>query len=234
MNDSPHSDSCSPARILITGAAGGVGRECAIAFAKLGADMVLCDYDGCALQRIAAQTGGLGRFCDVASEASAEIFAADLLAGAPTLDILVNAAGDAYVRSLGMMRMSRLLMPALRRGGAGSLIANVAPGRGLGASIGLFAHAGSEAAFARLSEAIAIDSKGSSVTTATVTRSSAVGTSIRELHLDVPKAAIAIALDRFDPAAVAARIVELACDVVPALDCSWSPANLLRRAGRRG
>ena len=225
MNDSPNGGSCAPARILITGAAGGVGRECALAFAKLGADMVLCDYDGCALQRIAAQTGALGRFCDVASETSAEIFAADFLAGRPRLDILVNAAGDAYVRSLGMMRMTRLLMPALRRGGRGSLVANVAPGPGLGAKMGLFAHAGSEAAFTRLSEAIAIDSKGSAVTTATVARSTRIGGGLGQL-------AIAISLDRFEPSAVAARIVELACDVVPALDCSWSPANVLRRAGR--
>lgn len=229
MNESLPGDPRPTARVTITGAASGVGRACALAFARLGASLVLCDYDALGLQDIAALTGGLARFCDVASESSVEILAADLLGAFPSLDILVNAAGGAYVRSLGMMRVSRLLLPGLRRGPGSKLIVNVAPGPGLATKVGLFAHAGSEAAFSRLSEAIALQTRGSAIRTATVAASAPPAVSLLERHPD-PSAAIAIGLDCLDPSEAASRIVALACDHVSSLDCRALRSKPIRRA----
>ena len=43
------------------------------------------------------------------------IFAKDVLDHFPDVDVLINAAGDGYVRALGMMRVTLALLPAMRR-----------------------------------------------------------------------------------------------------------------------
>jgi NADP-dependent 3-hydroxy acid dehydrogenase YdfG len=204
-------------RLVITGAAGGVGRACALALAELEADLILCDHDGAELQRTARSTGALARFCDIASETSVEIFAADLLARFDRLHVLINAAGAGYVRSLGMMRVSRALMPALRRGEGAKLIANVAAKPCLAQVAGLFAYAGSDSAFARLSEAIALQTRGSSVRTATVVpgvRGARVAERWEGQDLG---SAETVMVAEVDVRAIAARVADLVCETIPEL-----------------
>ena len=83
---------------LITGAAGGFGKETAIVFAREGADVALCDLDMEGLQSVADEVTRLGRkavclHLDVADEAEVRASFAQALAALGKLDILVNSAG---------------------------------------------------------------------------------------------------------------------------------------------
>ena len=149
-------------RVLISGAADGVGLACAYVFADRGAELILCDSDGTSLTRASDAAGGFSRFCDVISEASVSVFASEIDAKFDSIDVLINAAGDGYVRSLGMMQMSRALLPMLRRGCGRRLIVNVAPAGGMSAS-GMFPYASSREGFQGLSDALADQTRGSMI-----------------------------------------------------------------------
>jgi len=150
-------------RVIIAGAGEGVGQACACAFARRGAELILTDSNGAALTRAAELLGAHSRFCDVASEASVAIFAAEIEQDFESFDVLINAAGNGYVRSLGMMRMSSALLPLLRRGRGNRLIVNVAPSHSLTGKHGMFPHAGSQHGFQQLSDALALKTRGSSI-----------------------------------------------------------------------
>ena len=107
----------SPPRVLITGAGTGIGRACAEAMASRGAELILCDNDAQTLREATDELGAVGRFCDVASEASVAVFAADIIESFKSLDLLINAAGGGYERTLGMAR---------RNQGGGSLVSQIA------------------------------------------------------------------------------------------------------------
>lgn len=151
-----------PPRVLITGACHGVGRECVYAFAARGAELILADNNAAELSRLAQQFGAVGRYCDVASEASVTVFAADLLASYPSLDMVINAAGGGYERTLGMYRVSRALMPALRKGVVHNVLLNIPPAE-KDAGTAIFPYASSRQAFQRLCAALAAETRGSSV-----------------------------------------------------------------------
>lgn len=92
--------------VLITGAAGGLGRACAQAFAGAGARLALCDLPGDRLERVLAE------LLDAGADAAA--FAADLRssAAAQTLTAQVNAhfgAVSSLVACAGVMQTQPLL-----------------------------------------------------------------------------------------------------------------------------
>lgn len=149
-------------RVLITGACRGVGRQCAEAFAARGAELILTDIDTEALREFAEAIGATGRYCDVASEASVTVFAAEMLERFPELDMIVNAAGGGYERTLGMYRVSRALLPALRKGRLHNLLLNIPPAEE-DAGTAIFPYASSQQAFQRLCAALAAETRGSSV-----------------------------------------------------------------------
>ena len=150
-------------RVIVTGAGEGIGFACASAFAARGADLILTDHDPAALTRAADFLGVHSRFCDVLSQTSAAIFADEIEQDFGSFDVLVNAAGNGFVRTLGMVRMSKALLPMLRRGDGARLIVNVAPGCELGPRHQLFQHAGSQSGFRTLSDALAAQTRGSSI-----------------------------------------------------------------------
>jgi NAD(P)-dependent dehydrogenase (short-subunit alcohol dehydrogenase family) len=83
---------------LVTGAASGIGRETALAFARRGADLSLCDVDESGLAETEGRARELGRevFCrrvDVASREEMGAFAEAVHERTPAVDILVNNAG---------------------------------------------------------------------------------------------------------------------------------------------
>ena len=149
-------------RVLITGACRGVGRACAEALARCGTELILCDNDASSLSEAANDLGAVGRFCDVASEASVAVFAAEILERYPTLDMVINAAGGGYERTLGMYRVSRALIPALRRGTHNNLLLNIPPSD-KDADAAIFPYASSEQAFHRLSAALAAETRGTAI-----------------------------------------------------------------------
>jgi len=83
---------------LVTGAASGIGRETALALARAGADLVVCDVNEAGLEGTAAALRTLGRHVvarrvDVASRDDMRAFAAEVHRGHEAVDVLVNNAG---------------------------------------------------------------------------------------------------------------------------------------------
>ncbi|MFC7327291.1 3-hydroxybutyrate dehydrogenase [Marinactinospora rubrisoli] len=75
---------------LVTGAAGGIGRACAVRLAAAGARVHLVDVDAGALAAVADATGGTCHVADLTDEAA--------VAGLPAdVDVLVNNAGTQHV-----------------------------------------------------------------------------------------------------------------------------------------
>ena len=148
-------------RVLISGACRGVGHSCVAALAARGAELILCDNDRSRLIEIAEIHGAAWYFCDVSSEAGVATFAAELSKQYASLEMVINAAGGGYERTLGMYRMSRALMPMLRRG-AHKLLVNVPPSPS-DEEGAIFPYASSRLAFHRLSAALAFEARGTSV-----------------------------------------------------------------------
>src|SRR4051794_28086654 len=156
-------------RVLISGAATGAGLACAEAFAERGAELILCDWDGIALTRAAKQLGAFSRFCDAGAERGVEIFVEEISSRFGSIDVLINAAGRGYVRALTMMRMARAAMPLLRKGRGYRLIANIAPAGGFSSRETIFPHAGSFSSFARLSETLIEQCRGTEIDVVCIT-----------------------------------------------------------------
>lgn len=76
----PDALNMSGRRVLVTGAANGIGRASARILAELGADLVLCDR--APLADAAAEMGALGAHCTLAQgDLTSDAFVADLLGG---------------------------------------------------------------------------------------------------------------------------------------------------------
>ncbi|HTV96081.1 MAG TPA: SDR family oxidoreductase [Steroidobacteraceae bacterium] len=87
--------------VLVTGAAGGLGRAYALAFAQEGARLIVTDVEASGLEETAALLGAQGAFCsahrvDLAVEKEIQEFGAELGRTHPRLDVLINNAGIAY------------------------------------------------------------------------------------------------------------------------------------------
>ncbi len=123
-------------RVLVTGAASGIGLETALALARSGDHVVVADRDvegGEAAVRRIVESGGRAelRELDLADLSRIRAFAADERASGEALDVLVNNAGllppmerattrDGFelefgVAHLGHFALTGLLMPALAR-----------------------------------------------------------------------------------------------------------------------
>lgn len=85
-------------RVLVTGAASGIGRATALAFASRGADLVLCDLDASRLEPVRDAAAAMGVACathsvDVSDEAAVQSFAHAVHAQGGAINVLVNNAG---------------------------------------------------------------------------------------------------------------------------------------------
>jgi NAD(P)-dependent dehydrogenase (short-subunit alcohol dehydrogenase family) len=80
---------------LVTGAASGIGRETALAFAREGAQLVLCDVNEGALADVAREAGGvlMTKVVDVSKRDAMRAFADEVHAKVDAVDVLVNNAG---------------------------------------------------------------------------------------------------------------------------------------------
>ena len=148
-------------RVLITGACGGFGRDCAEALFLHGAELILCDKDISGVRALAEELGATGLHCDVASEAGVMALVAEFPGQNASLDMIINAAGGGYERTLGMYRVSRALLPALRQDGH-TLLVNIPPSTADGDKA-IFPYASSAFAFHRLSAALAFETRGTPV-----------------------------------------------------------------------
>jgi NAD(P)-dependent dehydrogenase (short-subunit alcohol dehydrogenase family) len=141
-------------RVLVTGAARGIGRAAALAASEAGASVAVCDVLDAELAVTAAQIGARGTpafsaLCDVTDVAAIERTVAAAQAALGGIDTLVNSAGvlavgrlgeltdETWARVLdvnlgGTMRMTRAVLPAMLEAGAGSIvqIASITPIKG--------------------------------------------------------------------------------------------------------
>ena len=85
---------------LVTGAGSGIGRATTLALANEGMQIVVCDRDAAALDRVASTLGdrcALAATVDVGDRDAMRTLADRVHAMAPSLDVLVNNAGVAHV-----------------------------------------------------------------------------------------------------------------------------------------
>ena len=85
---------------LVTGAGSGIGRATALAFARAGADLVVCDLNDAGLEETARAIRALGRSAldrrvDVSSREEMRAFAGEVHRQVPAVDVLMNNAGVA-------------------------------------------------------------------------------------------------------------------------------------------
>ncbi len=130
--------------VLVTGAASGLGRALAIAFASEGAGLVLVDVNEVGLEETARTIRGLGSECwtrraDVSSLPDMEALAVDVLREPGRVDVLVNNAGVGVggelkdiplcdldwivgVNLKGCVYSTRLFLPQMIERGAGHIV----------------------------------------------------------------------------------------------------------------
>jgi NAD(P)-dependent dehydrogenase (short-subunit alcohol dehydrogenase family) len=166
-------------RVLITGAASGIGLECARSFARQGANIVVSDLNAAALEGVQREIVGMGaecfaQACDVSSEAAVKALAQAVEANGGPPDVLVNNAGIGYlggfeetpiawwrrtldVNVLGIVHCIQAFLPAMRSAGGERKIVNVASLAGVAPAPNMSAYAASKHAVIGLSEVLALE-----------------------------------------------------------------------------
>jgi NAD(P)-dependent dehydrogenase (short-subunit alcohol dehydrogenase family) len=129
---------------VVTGAASGIGRSSALAFAGLGADIVVADVNDRGMEETRHRIEDLGRravtvHCDVTQDASVENLAAQAVSAFGTVDILMNNAGVSVngrleniatddwnwilnINLLGVIRCVRAFLPVMLAKNSGYII----------------------------------------------------------------------------------------------------------------
>jgi NAD(P)-dependent dehydrogenase (short-subunit alcohol dehydrogenase family) len=161
---------------LVTGAASGIGRETALAFARRGANLVICDIDAAGLASSADAIRGLGREVqaervDVSSADEMQAFASSVHARLEAVDILMNNAGVAIggafldtsladwdwiigINLRGVIHGCHYFVPSMVRRGRGGHVINVSSAAGYSASSALAAYNATKFGVLGLSEAL--------------------------------------------------------------------------------
>lgn len=162
--------------VIVTGAASGIGRATARAFAAQGARVMLADVDAAGLAALAAELpGSAAVITDVADPAACQRMVNETVARFGRLDIAFNNAGIgappyADFMDMGVADWRRLVsvnldgvfhsiraeVPALRAAGGGAII-NTASVASLIAQPGMASYVASKHAVAGLTKAVALD-----------------------------------------------------------------------------
>ena len=163
--------------VLVTGAGSGIGRETALACARRGADLYLCDIGKEGLDATVADANALGRgraqghTVDVADADRMQAFAEAVHAEIPGVDLLVNNAGVAIgggfldtslpdwewilgINTKGVIHGCHFFVPKMVERGAGGHVVNVASAAGLVATSELAAYCTTKFSVVGLSEAL--------------------------------------------------------------------------------
>lgn len=135
-------------RVLVTGAASGIGRATALLAARQGAELYLTDRDAEGLAGTAARVEGFHRVADVADLAQVQALAAAIHDRVGSVDVVMNVAGVSAwgtvdrlqhrhwqrmvdVNLMGPIHVIESFMPAMIHAGRGGHLVNVASAAGL-------------------------------------------------------------------------------------------------------
>ena len=162
--------------VLVTGAASGIGRASALAFANRGARLVICDLNEAGLGETAAAIERLGREVlarrvDVAQAEPMRAFADEVHREIGVLDILMNNAGVGIgggflhttledwnwivgINLMGVVHGCHFFVPKMIERGRGGHVVNVASAAGYTASEALAAYVTTKFAVLGLSESL--------------------------------------------------------------------------------
>jgi len=160
-------------RILVTGAASGMGREIAGLFAQEGASLALLDRNEPGVAEVAGSLGAAGYGCDVADREQVNgvvAQAGEVLGG---IDGLVNAAGILHITPIddldpqswdrmlavnltGGFNVVKAALPFLRRADSATIV-NIASVSALMPMAGTAGYSASKAGLAMFTKAIAFD-----------------------------------------------------------------------------
>ena len=161
-------------RIVVTGAASGIGKATALLFSAEGASVALLDLDELGVAQVARQAGGHGFQVDVSSEESVARAVEGAAAALGGIDGLVNAAGIMHtgpmadipvatwrkvleVNLTGPYLVARCCLPWMRQESSASIV-NIASAAGLLPNApGLTAYAASKGGVVNLTRAMAAE-----------------------------------------------------------------------------
>lgn len=177
-------------QVLVTGAAAGIGRATALAFARRGANLVLSDVNAARLADVAREVEALGVAClthaaDVSSEAAMKEFADVVHAKVGAVDVLVNNAGIGYlgpfvasplsswkrildINVMGVVHGCYFFVPKMVEAGGVRRVVNVASLAGIAPAANMSAYAASKFAVMGLSDVLALELDGTGVGVTTV------------------------------------------------------------------
>ncbi len=176
--------------VLITGAASGIGRETAFAFAESGARLVLLDVDATGLERTVLLCQKLGAaaepyVADVSSADAMKKVADAVHAKVPAVDVLVNNAGVGVAGSfvgtelslwtwalginvMGVVHGCHFFLPKMIERGTGDHVVNVASAAGLVAPKRMTIYAATKFAVVGLSDALRAELRPHGISVATI------------------------------------------------------------------
>jgi NAD(P)-dependent dehydrogenase (short-subunit alcohol dehydrogenase family) len=169
-------ENLSGATAMVTGAASGIGKESALAFARQGADLAICDLDAEGLAATEQAVRALGRDVvadrvDVASAEAMRAFAEKVHGQVDAVDILMNNAGVGLgagfldttledwdwilgINLKGVIHGCHFFLPRMVERGRGGHVVNVASAAGFFASAPLSAYSTTKFGVVGLSESL--------------------------------------------------------------------------------
>ena len=178
VTPAPNRERLTGRRVLIVGAATGIGREIALLFAREGAELVVGDlnFDGASKtikECVAAGAKALAVHVNVRSEQENRAIVEEAVACLGGLDVLINVVGvmrtgtvdtiteedwglvfETNVRS--QFQTVKYALPALKESGKGSII-NIASGAGIKGGSGITLYAASKGACVVFSKTLAME-----------------------------------------------------------------------------
>jgi NAD(P)-dependent dehydrogenase (short-subunit alcohol dehydrogenase family) len=209
--------------VVVTGAAGGIGRAMALQFARERARLVVCaDLDGEGAQRTARESGGVGYRVDVASEADLAALIEATERDHGPIDLFCSNAGifepggaevadESWhriweVKLMSQVYAARLLVPRMAARGGGYLL-NTASAAGLLSQIGSAPYAVTKHAAVGLAEWLAL-SHGDQGIRVSVLCPQAVRTAMTASLADGSVEGVAALDGMLEPEAVAEAVVK--------------------------
>jgi len=160
-------------RVIVTGAASGMGRGIAELFAAEGAALALFDRDASKLAEAAKATGGQAHVCDVSDAAAVEASVGRAIGALGGLDGMVNAAGILVTKAfaeltledfnrmigvnlVGPFNMIKAALPALAAAPSATIV-NVASASGYFPTPGISGYGATKGGLIMFAKGLALD-----------------------------------------------------------------------------